>query len=508
MTTRVPYTMTKGKIAALLVLLMAAPVSAGNFVTDSFIDAENTVLTSHAPEIGGAITKHGSYPLGSGEIAANRSRSNLETSSLFQYAATPGAADYDVTATIRCQTTPGQCGIAGRIQSNGSFYLAWIHPLSLDVLRLYKKSGGSFQELGSYNFPGTAATTYTLKLEIRDASKKVYLDGVEVISSNDNSITGAGKVGFWFNGGTHGDAAGWHIDALTADDTTTTALTSGTAAWVSADDDAVSLVVGNPVNGTAPYSYQWHASQTSGFTPATGTAISGATSQSLVHDPGAGVWFYKCVTSDSGSETATSNQVAGSLWGAPFVVGFIGDSITQDSDFNWPAKCGEHLEAMDGIRSVTIVNRGHSGATTGSFPYTAAETAFTSAGVTHTVVMLGVNDSSDTNAVSAATYKSQLQTIVNAEVAAGRTVLLMYPTAYKPGLIAGYGEAGLARLGSYLPKIDELVNGTTVLAGPTEQFGLFAAKLSLLKSDGIHTSQAGSNRLASLAAGVLYQQAP
>src|SRR5207253_2474083 len=53
---------------------------------------------------------------------------------------------------------------------------------------------GTQTELGSYHQVLVAGTTYHMKLEIRDAAKKVFIDGVERISSSDNTITAAGKA--------------------------------------------------------------------------------------------------------------------------------------------------------------------------------------------------------------------------------------------------------------------------------------------------------------------------
>lgn len=64
--------------------------------------------------------------------------------------------------------------------------------------RLFKRVAGSQTELGTaYSQVLSAGNDYVVKLEIRDATKKVYIDGVERISDSDNPITAAGKVGLY-----------------------------------------------------------------------------------------------------------------------------------------------------------------------------------------------------------------------------------------------------------------------------------------------------------------------
>lgn len=59
---------------------------------------------------------------------------------------------------------------------------------------LYKVVAGSYTELGTSSADAPTSGD-TVKLEIKDASKKLFINGVERISSSNNDITAAGKAG-------------------------------------------------------------------------------------------------------------------------------------------------------------------------------------------------------------------------------------------------------------------------------------------------------------------------
>ena len=62
-----------------------------------------------------------------------------------------------------------------------------------DSLQLAKMEGGVVTTLGTIDV--TIAAGDTFKLEITDATKKIYHNGIEVISSTDNALTAAGNWG-------------------------------------------------------------------------------------------------------------------------------------------------------------------------------------------------------------------------------------------------------------------------------------------------------------------------
>lgn len=91
------------------------------------------------------------------------------------------------------------------------------------------------------------------------------------------------------------------------------ATTAGALSLVSKTSTTASLESAAASAGTAPYSYQWYRSTTSGFTPGAGNIIAGATALTL-NDTGlipGTQYYYKVVATDSSGTpvTGTSAQL-------------------------------------------------------------------------------------------------------------------------------------------------------------------------------------------------------
>lgn len=90
------------------------------------------------------------------------------------------------------------------------------------------------------------------------------------------------------------------------------ALTPGALSKVLVGSSTAKLSSAAATGGSGTYTYQWHRSVTTGFTPAPSTAISGATTLTLA-DSGLSTstaYFYKVEVDDTGSSvSATSSQI-------------------------------------------------------------------------------------------------------------------------------------------------------------------------------------------------------
>lgn len=87
-------------------------------------------------------------------------------------------------------------------------------------------------------------------------------------------------------------------------------VTAGAVTVVDVGSTTADLSSAVATGGTGPYTYQWHKSTTSGFTPGVGTAIAGATALTL-HDTGlipGTQYYYKMEVTDTGH----SNDIADS----------------------------------------------------------------------------------------------------------------------------------------------------------------------------------------------------
>jgi lysophospholipase L1-like esterase len=291
-------------------------------------------------------------------------------------------------------------------------------------------------------------------------------------------------------------------------------LTSGTASLTSATNAAISVDGGTALGGTAPYAYQWYRSTTANFTPGGGNLLAGATgatladSASLLADT---PYFYIRRVTDSVAATADTNQVAGVLKAAPVIVYFLGDSITLGT--SGPTPPADTFPALFAVvvahlykqRVVTAVNGGIGSTSTTSWAtdaggiLTAARAAAIAAGATHVSIMLGANDAAAH--ISAATYKSNLQTIANAFIADGKKVMINYPPYIQAGANGGATDvAATENMRSYLAQIDSLVDNVNYLQGDKIAYNWFMDHQNEVQADGTHMLEAGHQSLASMQA--------
>jgi len=170
-------------------------------ISDLFTEAGDTALDAHTPDIGTGWTLQAASTLqvegGAGvcETIHTSVRHASEDTDV-------GADIMDITADVRCDSTNTDriIGVVGRIPSgergNSNGYWAYRIPsASGTTYHLDKVIAGSPTDLGTYVDTGNAFTTQTIKLEIRTAAKKVYVDGVERISSDDDNLTGNNFTG-------------------------------------------------------------------------------------------------------------------------------------------------------------------------------------------------------------------------------------------------------------------------------------------------------------------------
>lgn len=188
----------------------------GQFANDTFTDGSGTLLQNHTPDDGGSWTEHpDSDASGDLEIQSNRLENRFTgtaTSGVYHHSGNPSTAEYDIMADYIEPSVVGHSGVIGRMNTVaglGGYYVRHFSN-SDDDWDLFKVSGGSFTQLGSFNEPIINGETRSFKLEIRDSAKKLFVEGVERISSANNDITAPGKVGIRQDEGI--------LDNFTADD--------------------------------------------------------------------------------------------------------------------------------------------------------------------------------------------------------------------------------------------------------------------------------------------------
>lgn len=487
------------------------------FLNDTFTDTSGTTLASHTGETGATWTQHGSFAGALQISSANRCRKSDTSNAVYHASGSPAGADYEVVATVSFVTVLANdfVGPAGRINTGANTFYWVVYAQSAGQIQLRKNVAGSITTLGTASMSPSNGDTWLLKLRMVGTTIKALSKGpldadyVEQVSVTDSAISAAGKAGVVIlNSGGQSDSTGGHVTTITGDDI----LSGPTASFVSASETTINVSTAAPGSGTGPFTYQWYRSTTSGFTPGAGNILSGATSTTLADTASlvsGTVYFYKVVStsSDGSPQVLTSNQVAGGITSTTRKLGFLGDSITNGSGV--ATKPGTlavtKLAILAGrsgiVAGASATDQGVNGSQSsdwisGSGNLGTAKTAFASASVTHVHIMLGTNDSKDTNAVSASTFLSNLTSCVNDLVGAGYKVVLSYPPGHKPDVSSGFTETSLGRLQTYLAQIDSLINGSTILRGSTLPFVYFAENTSLLASDGIHMSTNGNDDLS------------
>jgi lysophospholipase L1-like esterase len=374
---------------------------------------------------------------------------------------------------------------------------------------------------------GTTGTTPTLTLT---GTKTIWTTETAAGLFTVTGGTGASiatPTGITNTGATAVLTVGTASGTLTIKDTSTGATATFTASTPPLVSGALSVTSGAPTTltlattaasgGTAPYTYQWYRSTTSGFTPGGGNILSGATSTTLT-DTGlvfGTIYYYKVVATDSQGTpaTVTSTEQCASPWDTPLVIGGIGDSIMRyvpsGGTINPLTSMGNHLARMTGRRNVTLSNQAVDATATinwlpASSNYITAKAAFVAASATWVHIMLGTNDI--WNSVSQATYLSNMTSIVNDLIGSGFKVVLHaspYPQIPSTSAVT-FTEAEVAVLQSYRASLASLVNNTTVYMGDTLAFSWFAMNTTE-QVDGVHPNIPGVETLGYLWAQAFYK---
>jgi hypothetical protein len=200
------------------------PVPPEPFVEDSFTDVAGTILQSHVGEVGATWTRHTNSSASSAAItSAGRLRPTANAVTLIYFTSgTPATAEYDVQSVFRpvTQVSGDLVGICGRMDTAANTMYGVRYVVATGKWQLYKVVAGALTDLDAAN--GTMALNnlqeYVVKLEVRDATKKAYVDGVEVLTSTDNAITAAGRPGIRWTTAASSDSTGIHLDDFQAVD--------------------------------------------------------------------------------------------------------------------------------------------------------------------------------------------------------------------------------------------------------------------------------------------------
>lgn len=187
----------------------------GSFpLTDTFTDTDGTLIQNHLPDSSSSSDSIW-HPLGfppaggsssqNAEVRSNRAQSAGSTaaSRAYRNTAVPASAEYDVECDAALGST---VYLIGRMTSAGTtaasvdrYQCGFRADGSVVAMPLQKSVSGTITTLDSVD-PGLGTATAALKLELRDAAKKAYIDSTEYLTSADNAITQVGRAGLGLPG--------------------------------------------------------------------------------------------------------------------------------------------------------------------------------------------------------------------------------------------------------------------------------------------------------------------
>jgi hypothetical protein len=242
--------------------------------------------------------------------------------SLFELDA--GVADGTTAVTIATPTTTAATFWNGLyFRGDAAFANGFVFFLNTDGAQLHRLVSGGLTQIGSTNasFPSTSAP-FTLSVVTSGTSLICKVGGSTAFSVTDSASQTNTRFGLL----AHNDPASGFSN-FSFIDGQVASLAAGSISSASAVS-ATSVTASAASGGTAPYTYQWYGSQSSGFTPGAGNLLAGQTGQNLSGYPAAAgsTWYFIRKATDSASATAltpeyTYSAASGSGSGGRMIIG-------------------------------------------------------------------------------------------------------------------------------------------------------------------------------------------
>lgn len=215
----------------------------GIFVEDTFTAADGTSVASRAGETGATWTAHPTTASAAFTISANRAYPT--TAGILYASGVPDSPEYTVEADFHFLTSVNFLSINARQSITAATYyrIRW----DTNVWAIASVVANTSTTLQSVTQTLTAGTTYAIKAEITDATKKISVDGVAIISVTDNTITEAGRVAIRDVGSVTA-TTGKHFDRIVATNPVTASPPQTAYATADVTDGAWTDQAGSNVN--------------------------------------------------------------------------------------------------------------------------------------------------------------------------------------------------------------------------------------------------------------------
>jgi hypothetical protein len=176
---------------------------------DTFTEASTTAIDSHTPDTGTGwvieIDGGADLPTASGVDDALRVTSGTNSDrTIITSRPNPTSAEYDVqfTVTVLPSDADNPSWLVARYTDASNYYVAGTNGAANAAdKKLVKNVAGVRTELASGDSADTIGDVF--KFQVRNATKKLFRNGVELLSTTDNALTSTGSAGVaWGNAGT------------------------------------------------------------------------------------------------------------------------------------------------------------------------------------------------------------------------------------------------------------------------------------------------------------------
>lgn len=254
------------RIFSIFAFVLPLVASAADFVSDTFTDTDSTLLTSHTVPTGGPwIFESGSDV---GRIVNNRLYfSTSDPYVIYRSTGTSSGANVDVVGRFHVMSNVGTLQIAGRVSTPGGTYTAYNLSVTSGTITLGRDPGVT---LSTTSFTWTVGQDYDIRLSLQAGRKTVYVDGVPILTSTDNTVAGAsGERGGIVFGGSGSTTTGYHLDSYTIGDVSDPGTTS------TGSVTATTLTVSNTAatGASTPYTFRFQRAPDSSGSPGTFASI-------------------------------------------------------------------------------------------------------------------------------------------------------------------------------------------------------------------------------------------
>ena len=166
----------------------------GIVIYDSFTDVDGTLLENHVPEVGGKWRK---VSTGTAKIASNMAVWNAGIVAVYDILTPMLGPEYDISCAVDAiaDDSAATFHLYGRFEVFSNTWYEFSYDGTLQTWNIYRRVNGVNTLLATV-VQALGTDQRRITISIRDAKKAIFLDGVELLTTVDNTIPDAYYVAF------------------------------------------------------------------------------------------------------------------------------------------------------------------------------------------------------------------------------------------------------------------------------------------------------------------------